>query len=37
MKLSIMAGYSPATMQLDMDKILLAESLGYDCVWTAEA
>jgi len=37
MKLSIMAGYSPATMQIDMDKILLAESLGYDCVWTAEA
>jgi F420-dependent oxidoreductase-like protein len=37
MKLSIMAGYSPATMQIDMDKILLAESLGYECVWTAEA
>ena len=37
MKLSILAGYSPATMQIDMDKILLAESLGYDCVWTAEA
>jgi F420-dependent oxidoreductase-like protein len=37
MKLSIMAGYSPATMQIDMDKIHLAEDLGYDCVWTAEA
>lgn len=37
MKLSIMAGYSPATMQIDMDLILEAESLGYDCVWTAEA
>jgi len=37
MKLSIMAGYSPATMQIDMEKIHEAESLGYDCVWTAEA
>ena len=37
MKLSIMAGYSPASMSIDMDKILEAESLGYDCVWTAEA
>ncbi len=37
MKLSIMAGYSPRSMSIDMDKIREAESLGYDCVWTAEA
>ena len=37
MKLSMMAGYSPASMQIDMDKIREAESLGYECVWTAEA
>ena len=37
MKLSMMAGYSPASMSLDMDLIREAESLGYDCVWTAEA
>ena len=37
MKLSIMAGYSPASMSLPMDTILEAEKLGYDCVWTAEA
>jgi F420-dependent oxidoreductase-like protein len=37
MKLSMMAGYSPAQMSLPMDTILEAEKLGYDCVWTAEA
>lgn len=37
MKLSMMAGYSPAAMALPMDTILEAEKLGYDCVWTAEA
>jgi len=36
-KLSMMAGYSPATMSVPMDTILEAERLGYDCVWTAEA
>jgi F420-dependent oxidoreductase-like protein len=37
MKLSLMAGYSPATLNIPMDTIHEAESLGYDCVWTAEA
>lgn len=37
MKLGILAGYSPATMQIPMDLILEAENLGYDSVWTAEA
>ena len=37
MKLSIMAGYSPASMSINMEQILEAERLGYDCVWTAEA
>jgi len=37
MKLSMMAGYSPAKMSVPMDTILEAENLGFDCVWTAEA
>jgi F420-dependent oxidoreductase-like protein len=37
MKLGIIAGYSPATMNVPMDTILEAENLGYDSVWTAEA
>ena len=37
MKLSMMAGYSPAKMSIPMDTILEAENLGFDCVWTAEA
>jgi F420-dependent oxidoreductase-like protein len=37
MKLAIQAGYSPATMQLPMDKILEAERLGFNSAWTAEA
>ncbi|MEE2674225.1 MAG: LLM class F420-dependent oxidoreductase [Myxococcota bacterium] len=37
MKLGIIAGYSPATMNVPIDLIKEAESLGYDSVWTAEA
>jgi len=37
MKLGIIAGYSPATMNVPMDLIREAEGLGYDSVWTAEA
>lgn len=37
MKLGISVGYSGAQMSLPIDKILLAERLGYDSVWTAEA
>jgi len=37
MKLGIMAGYSPAQVNLPMEQILEAERLGFDSVWTAEA
>ncbi len=37
MKLGILAGYSPATMNVPMGLIEEAENLGYDSVWTAEA
>ena len=37
MKLGILAGYSPATMNVPIDFIKEAENLGYDSVWTAEA
>ena len=37
MKLGLMAGYSPAKIDMPMDYILEAERLGYDSVWTAEA
>ena len=37
MKLGITVGYSGAQMSLPIEKILLAERLGYDSVWTAEA
>ncbi len=37
MKLGILAGYSPASMNVPIDLIKEAESLGYDSVWTAEA
>lgn len=37
MKLGILAGYSGSLINLPMDMIKLAESLGYDSVWTAEA
>jgi F420-dependent oxidoreductase-like protein len=37
MKLGLSIGYSGADMALPMERILLAERLGYDSVWTAEA
>jgi len=37
MKLGILSGYSPATMNIDIDSIKFAENLGYDSVFTAEA
>jgi F420-dependent oxidoreductase-like protein len=37
MKLGLMVGYSGAKVAIDMARILEAESLGYDSVWTAEA
>ena len=37
MQLGIVAGYSPASMSVPMDRILEAERLGFDSVWTAEA
>src|SRR5262245_53111556 len=37
MKLGLYLGYSGATMSLPVEKILLAERLGFDSVWTAEA
>jgi len=37
MKLGLLAGYSPAEMKVPMDKVLEAENLGFESVWTAEA
>ncbi len=37
MKLGLELGYSGAKLALPMDKILLAEKLGFDSLWTAEA
>jgi len=37
MRLALSLSYSGATMALDMDRILEAERLGYDSVWSAEA
>ncbi len=37
MKLGLSIGYSGAEMRLPVEKVLLAEKLGYDSVWTAEA
>jgi F420-dependent oxidoreductase-like protein len=37
MRLGLTTGYSGAELQLNMDLIREAESLGYDSVWTAEA
>ncbi len=37
MKLGMSIGYSGAELRLPIEKILLAERLGYDSVWTAEA
>jgi F420-dependent oxidoreductase-like protein len=37
MKLGLYLGYSGARMSLPVETVLLAERLGYDSVWTAEA
>src|SRR5207253_11250175 len=37
MKLGLYLGYSGATMTLPVERVQLAERLGYDSVWTAEA
>ena len=37
MKLGLYLGYSGAKMSLPVETVLLAERLGYDSVWTAEA
>lgn len=37
MKLALAIGYSGADMRLPMSRILRAEELGYDSVWTAES
>ncbi len=37
MKLGLLSGYSGKIVNLDIDRIKLAESLGFDSVWTAEA
>lgn len=37
MKLGLMLGYSGGDLRLPVEKVQLAEQLGYDTVWTAEA
>jgi len=37
MRLGLVAGYSGAAVSLDIDLITLAESLGFDSVWTSES
>ena len=37
MKLGLMLGYSGGELRLPVEKVQLAEQLGYDTVWTAEA
>ncbi|MBT4160341.1 MAG: LLM class F420-dependent oxidoreductase [Gammaproteobacteria bacterium] len=37
MKLGLSLGYSGGQLQLPVEKVQLAERLGYDSVWTAEA
>ncbi|HAT26074.1 MAG TPA: LLM class F420-dependent oxidoreductase, partial [Gammaproteobacteria bacterium] len=37
MKLGLMLGYSGGELRIPVDKVQLAERLGYDTVWTAEA
>ena len=37
MKLALMLGYSGSKLDLPIDRIKLAEELGYHSVWTAEA
>ncbi|HEX7036769.1 MAG TPA: LLM class F420-dependent oxidoreductase [Pseudomonadales bacterium] len=37
MKLGLMLGYSGAELRIPIEQVKLAERLGYDSVWTAEA
>ena len=37
MKLGLMLGYSGAELNIPVKRVQLAEQLGYDSVWTAEA
>ena len=37
MKLALLIGYSGAALNLPVERVQLAERLGYDSVWTAEA
>lgn len=37
MRLGFMLGYSGATLDIDIEKIREAETLGYESLWTAEA
>ena len=37
MKLGLLIGYSGKIIDLEIDRIKRAESLGFDSVWTAEA
>lgn len=37
MKLGLMLGYSGGALKIPVEKVQLAERLGYDTVWTAEA
>jgi F420-dependent oxidoreductase-like protein len=37
MKLGLMLGYSGSELRVPVDRVLLAERLGFDSVWTAEA
>ncbi len=37
MKLGLMLGYSGADLRVPIERVQLAERLGYDSVWTAEA
>jgi F420-dependent oxidoreductase-like protein len=37
MRLAVSLSYAGASLALDIDKVLEAERLGYDSVWTAEA
>ena len=37
MKLGLTIGYSGASLRLPVERILRAEELGYDSIWTAES
>ena len=37
MKLGILAGYGGKVLNIDIQRIKMAESMGYDSLWTAEA